>query len=79
MIDDGVTGFVVNSIDQAVEAVLQAKALDRAGVEQRSNAVSRRSAWRGTIWRFIEGSQAWVRRPLGFRASSLPATLIFTL
>ena len=32
VIDDGVTGFVVDSVDQALEAVLQAKALDRAGV-----------------------------------------------
>jgi glycosyltransferase involved in cell wall biosynthesis len=32
IVDDGVTGFVVDSIDQAVEAVLQARALDRAGV-----------------------------------------------
>jgi glycosyltransferase involved in cell wall biosynthesis len=32
VIDDGVTGFVVDSIDQAVEAVLQAKALNRPGV-----------------------------------------------
>jgi hypothetical protein len=32
VIDDGVTGFVDDSIDQAVEAVLQAKALNRPGV-----------------------------------------------
>ena len=32
VIDDGVTGFIVDSIDQALEAVLRAKALDRAGV-----------------------------------------------
>jgi glycosyltransferase involved in cell wall biosynthesis len=35
VIDDGVTGFVVDTIDRAVEAVLQARALDRAGVRAR--------------------------------------------
>ena len=32
VIDEGVTGFVVNNIGEAVEAVSQAKALSRAGV-----------------------------------------------
>jgi glycosyltransferase involved in cell wall biosynthesis len=32
VVDNGVTGFVVDSIDQAVEAVSQAKELDRASV-----------------------------------------------
>ena len=77
VIDDGVTGFVVDSIDQALEAVLQAKALDRAGIRATSNAVSPPSAWRGTTWQFIEGSQAWVRTPLGFPAWSPAATSIF--
>lgn len=36
VVDDGVTGFLVHTVDQAVEAVTQAAGLDRAGCRARA-------------------------------------------
>jgi glycosyltransferase involved in cell wall biosynthesis len=68
VIDDGVTGFVVDSIDQAVEAVSQAKALNRAGVRttfERRFTVERMARDYLAIYRGLPGvtaNAAWLPR-----------------
>jgi glycosyltransferase involved in cell wall biosynthesis len=71
VIDDGVTGFVVDSIDQAVEAVLQAKALNRAGVRatfERRFTAERMARDYLAIYRGLPGvstNAAWLPRVVG--------------
>ena len=71
MIDDGVTGFVVDSIDQALEAVLRAKALDRAGVRatfERRFTAERMARDYLAIYRGLPGvgtNAAWLPRVAG--------------
>jgi glycosyltransferase involved in cell wall biosynthesis len=71
VIDDGVTGFVVDSIDQAVGAVLQARALDRAGVRaafERRFTAERMARDYLAIYRGLPGvgtKAAWLPRVVG--------------
>jgi glycosyltransferase involved in cell wall biosynthesis len=65
VIDDGVTGFVVDSIDQAVEAVLQAKALNRPGVRatfERRFTGERMARDYLAIYRGLPANAAWLPR-----------------
>jgi glycosyltransferase involved in cell wall biosynthesis len=50
IVDDGVTGLIVNSVDEAVAAVPRAKALDRGRSVNALRNAFRSSEWRTTIW-----------------------------
>ena len=71
VIDEGVTGFVVDSLDQAVEAVLQAKALNRPGVRatfERRFTAERMARDYLAIYRGLPGvgrKAAWLPRVVG--------------
>jgi glycosyltransferase involved in cell wall biosynthesis len=53
IIDDGETGFVVNSIASAVDAVKRITTLERQRVEKCSKNGSRYSEWPPSMSRFI--------------------------
>ena len=46
IIDHGITGFIVDSVDEAVAAIPFAKALDRGAIRRRLRSGSRLSVWR---------------------------------
>ena len=50
IVDDGVTGLIVNSVDEAVAAVPRAKAFGRAVSANALRSAFRSSDWRTTIW-----------------------------
>ena len=49
IVDNGVTGFIVDSVDEAVAAVPLARALDRAQSAATSRSAFRSSEWPATI------------------------------
>jgi glycosyltransferase involved in cell wall biosynthesis len=78
VIDEGVTGFIVESIDEAVVALRQAFALDRKAVrkrfEERFTAAQMASNYVAAYEGLIEVSAMTVRRdrPIGPRATKPP-------
>ncbi len=50
LIDHGVTGFLVDSVDEAVEAIGRIGEIDRAPAARRSPRASRSTAWPTGIW-----------------------------
>ena len=55
VIEDGVTGFVVDSIDEAVQAVERVAGLSRHACRRCSRSASTPRAWPGTTWRSTGG------------------------
>ena len=53
LIDDGVTGFLVDSFDEAVAAIDRIGDIDRAACRDLSPSTSPSTAWPTAIWSFI--------------------------
>ena len=51
VVEHGVTGFIVDNVEEAVAAVGRLGQLDRALIRRASSSGSRPSAWRATTWR----------------------------
>lgn len=64
IVEDDVTGFIVEDEISSVSAVNRVCELDRNNIRARPNSVSRRDGWPWTIWRPIEMSCTSKRRGL---------------
>jgi glycosyltransferase involved in cell wall biosynthesis len=66
VVDEGVTGCVVRSIDEAVAAVCRALLLDRRRIrqmfEQRFSADAMATRYIELYWRLVQGADAQLRR-----------------